>query len=152
MIRKKNKWTRYRWTGYPSKLIRLLQALYNQSQSAVRVNRRAHRVVQNSCRSQTRMCHLPQLFNILLELVMLMALDDAKIGACIQGEQISNLRFADDIVLIEDTPEELQTLVNRVYKSSSDYGLKINIAKTEVQVIGKGKCDLSITMNNNRLN
>ena len=65
--------------------------------------------------------------NILLELVMLMALDDTRIGACIQGEQINNLRFADDIV-------------NRVYESSSDYGLKINIAKTEVQVISKGKC------------
>ena len=97
------------------------------------------------------MCHLPQLFNILLELVMLMALDDTRIGACIQGEQINNLRFADDIVLIAETPEELQTLVNRVYESSSDYGLKINIAKTEVQVISKGKCELSITINNNRL-
>ena len=91
---------------------------------------------------------------------MLMALDDAQIGACIQGEQIgaciqgeqiNNLGFADDIVLIAETPEELQTLVNRVYESSSDYGLKINIAKTEMQVISKGKCDLSITINNNRL-
>ena len=124
-----------------------LQPIPECSQS----KRRAHRVVQNSSWSQTRMCHLPQLFNILLELVMLMALDDAQIGACIQGEQINNLRFADDIVLIAETPEELQTFVNRVYESSSDYGLKINIAKTEVQVISKGKCDLSITINNNRL-
>ena len=44
-----------------------------------------HRVVQNSSWSQTRMCHLPQLFNILLELVMLMALDDVQIGPCMQG-------------------------------------------------------------------
>ena len=80
-----------------------------------------------------------------------MALDDIQIGACIQGEQINNLRFKYDIVLIAESQEELQTLVNRVYKSSSDYGLKINIAKTEVQVISKGKCDLSITINNNRL-
>ena len=72
---------------------------------------RAHRVVQNISWSQTRMCHLPKLFNIHLELLMLMASDDALIGACIQGEQINNLRFADDVVLIAETPEELETLI-----------------------------------------
>ena len=144
-------WKAVEFFGYPSKLIRLLQALYNQSQSAVRVNGELTEWFKTAIGVRHGCVISPQLFNILLEPVMLMALDDARIGACIQGEQINNLRFADDIVLIAETPEELQTLVNRVYESSSDYGLKINIAKTEVQVISKGKCELSITINNSRL-
>ena len=44
-------------------------------------------------------------------------------------------KFADDVVFIAETTRELQTIVDRVYKSSNDYGLgfKINIAKTEVK-------------------
>ena len=116
-------WKAMEFFGYRNKLIRLLQALYNQSQSAVRVNGELTELFKTVARVKQRCVISPQLFNILLELVMLMALDDAQIGACIQGEQINNLRFADDIVLIAETPEELQTLVNRVYESSSDYGL-----------------------------
>ena len=82
---------------------------------------------------------------------MLMALDGVQIGATIQGEQINNSSFVDGIVLIAKTPEELQTLVDRVYKSNSNYGIKIIIAKTEVQIISKGKCDLSISINSYRL-
>ena len=70
---------------------------------------------------------------------MLIPLEDTEIGATIQGCRINNLRFADDIVLIAENPEDLQTLVDKVFRASSDYGLKINIQKTEVQVISKRK-------------
>ena len=58
---------------------RLLEALYNQFQSAVRVNGELTEWFK------TEMCYLPQLLNILLELVMLMALADIHIGANIQS-------------------------------------------------------------------
>ena len=62
----------------------------------------------------------------------------SNLEACIQGEQISNLRCAEDIVLIAETPEDLQTLVDRFYKSIvTTTSSKTNIAKTEVQVISK---------------
>ena len=79
----------------------------------------------------------PQLFNILLEVVMLYATHNVNIGAKIQGQLISNLRFADDIVILAESANDLQNLVDKVYENSSNLGLKINIAKTEVQVIGK---------------
>ena len=99
--------------GYPAKIIRLLQALYKQSQSAVRVNGELTDWFATAVGVRQGCVISPQLFNILLELVMLFALEDTEIGATIQGCRINNLRFADDIVLIAESPEDLQTLLTR---------------------------------------
>ena len=39
---------------------------------------------------------------------------------------ISNLRYADDVVLIANSMDELQDLVNRVKESSLQFGLALN--------------------------
>jgi len=44
----------------------------------------------------------PLLFNILLEVVMALALEDEELGARTAGIRISNLRFADDISLLAE--------------------------------------------------
>ena len=93
----------------------------------------------------------PQLFNILLEVVMLYATHNVNIGAKIQGQLISNLRFADDIVILAESANDLQNLVDKVYENSSNLGLKINIAKTEVQVIGKKENHIKININGTTL-
>ena len=78
----------------------------------------------------------PQLFNIELELVMTYATCDATVDFHIQGQLVNNQRFADDIALLAESNEDLQTLVTAVY-TSTDMGLKINIGKTEVQVLNQ---------------
>ena len=70
----------------------------------------------------------PQMFNILLEVVMLYATHNVNIGAKIQGQLISNLRFANNIVILAESANDLQNLVDKVYEYSSNLGLKINIA------------------------
>ena len=80
---------------------------------------------------------------------MLYATYDTTIG--IEWHLINNLRFADDIILIADTERNLQTLVDKVYRSSSNFGLKINITKTEVQDISKQPQPLNITINGETL-
>ena len=69
-------------------------------------------------------------------MVMLHAIYDTPIGINIQGHLIDNLRFADDIVLLACNEIDLQFIVDCVQQWSSNFGLKINIAKTEVQVMG----------------
>ena len=68
---------------------------------------------------------------------MLYAIHNVAIGINIQGERISDLCFADDIVILAESANDLQNLVDKVYENSSNLGLKINLAKTEIQVIGK---------------
>ena len=53
-------------------------------------------------------------------------------GFRIGGKNISNLRYADDIVLLATTPEELQELVNRVESAAREYDMSINARKTKV--------------------
>ena len=51
----------------------------------------------------------------------------------IDGEFLSNLRFADDIFLCTETPQELQQMLQEL-SDESRMGLKMNIAKTKVMV------------------
>ena len=65
------------------------------------------------------------------------------------GEEYSNLRYADDTVLIAETIEELQDLVNEVKERSLAKGLKMNVKKTKTMVIRRNidedcKIDISV--------
>ena len=53
----------------------------------------------------------------------------------IDGEFLSNLRFADDIFLCTETPQELQQLLQELSDERRRMGLKMNIAKTKVMVV-----------------
>ena len=48
---------------------------------------------------------------------------------------ITNSRYADDVVLIAGGMEELQKLVNRDSKASSQFGLSLNPSKIKVMKI-----------------
>ena len=53
----------------------------------------------------------------------------------IDGEFLSNPRFADDIFLFTETPQELQHMLQELSDESGRMGLKMNIAKTKVNVV-----------------
>lgn len=53
-------------------------------------------------------------------------------GININGEFLSNLRFADDIILFSETATQLQEMVNELYTVSYEIGLELNITKTKV--------------------
>ena len=137
--------------GFPDKYIRLLQTLYNQSLSAVRVNGSLTDWFSTKVGVRQGCIISPQLFNILLEVAMLHALHDSNIGACMNGRVINNLRFDDDIALLAESKEDLQTLVSDVFKSSSQLGLKISLSKTQVQVIGRNSTQINIQIENHTL-
>ena len=74
-------------------------------------------------------------------------------GIKVGGSNINNIRYADDTVIIADTPEKLQALLDTVNRESERMGLKINIKKTEVVVASKNReppiCNIMI--NNSRV-
>ena len=53
----------------------------------------------------------------------------------IDGEFLSNLRFADDIFLCTETPQELQQMLQELSDESRQMGVKMNITKTKVMVV-----------------
>ena len=54
-------------------------------------------------------------------------LDEAQAGNKIAGRNINNLRYADDITLMAESKEELQSLLMK--EESEKVGLKLNIQK-----------------------
>ena len=59
-------------------------------------------------------------------------LDDAQAGIKTPGRNISNLRYADDIILMAESEEELKSLFMKVKEESEKAGLKLNIQKTKI--------------------
>ena len=63
-------------------------------------------------------------------------LDEVQAGIKIARRNINNLRYADDIILMSQSEEELKTLLMKVKKESEKVGLKLNIQKTKIMASG----------------
>ena len=59
-------------------------------------------------------------------------LDEAQAGIKIVGRNIKNLRYADDTTIMEESEEELKSLLMKVKEESEKTGLKLNIQKTKI--------------------
>ena len=53
-------------------------------------------------------------------------------GIKIAGRNINNLRYADDTTLMEESEEELKSLLMKVKEESEKVGLKLDIQKTKI--------------------
>ena len=56
-------------------------------------------------------------------------LTEAQTGIKIAGRNINNLRYADDIILMAESEEELKSLLMKVKEESKKVGLKVSIQK-----------------------
>ena len=63
-------------------------------------------------------------------------LEKTQAGIKIAGRNISNLRYADDITLMEESEEELKNLLMKVKVESEKVGLKLSIQKTKIMAFG----------------
>ena len=64
------------------------------------------------------------------------ALDEAQAVIKITGRNINNLRDADDTTLVEESEEELKSLLMKVKEENEQVGLKLNIQKTKTIATG----------------
>ena len=63
-------------------------------------------------------------------------LKEAQAGIKVVGRNINNLRYADDTTLMEESQEELKSLLMKVKEESEKVGLKFNIQKTKIMAFG----------------
>ena len=59
-------------------------------------------------------------------------LDEAQAELKTAGRNINNLRYADDTTLMEESEEELKSLLIKVKEEIEKTGLKLNIQKTKI--------------------
>ena len=59
-------------------------------------------------------------------------LEEIQAGMKTAGRIINNLRYADDTTLMEESEEELKSLLMKVKEASEKVGLGLNIQKTKI--------------------
>lgn len=124
-------------TGLDDKDIRIIANLYWKQKANVRIEE-CHSDEIEICRGLRQGCILsPLLFNIYSEELFKETLEEATDGIKVNGVVINNIRYADDTLLVADTPDGLQRLLNRVAEAGLEYGLKLNGAKTKYMIISK---------------
>jgi len=119
--------------GFPPQLVQLLKNLYRQQRANVRTD--GHTSVWFKMKQGARQGYNLSLclFNNFAEQVLWKALQGSSGGFRISGKTISNLRYADDIVLLATSPEKLQELVNHVESAAINYNMKMNAAKMKTK-------------------
>ena len=69
------------------------------------------------------------------QLIASVSEDEAQAGIKIVGRNISNLRYADDTILMAEI-KELKSLLMKVKEESEKVGLNLNIQKTKIMASG----------------
>ena len=59
-------------------------------------------------------------------------LEETQAGIKIAGWNINNLRYADYIILMAESEEEIKSLLMKVKEESEKVGFKLNIQKTKI--------------------
>ena len=59
-----------------------------------------------------------------------------KLESRLPGENINNLRYADDTTLTAESEEEIKSLLMKVKEESEKVGLKLNIQKMKIMASG----------------
>ena len=121
--------------GIDGKDIQIIGNLYWRQKAAIRVGkeRSDYTDIQRGVRQG---CVLsPYLFNIYTEFIFRESQELT--GVNIGGENINSLRYADDTVLMTNSKEDLNELVQEVKHHSRRAGLEMNAKKTKAMVFSK---------------
>jgi len=113
--------------GYPLHSIELLAKLYRKQLAKVKIAGTLSEWFPVKKGVRQRCVLSPYLFNILAEMAMRETLYGIQGGLQIGGQMTTNLRYADDIILLATSEAELQELVDRLDRVSRRYSLLINI-------------------------
>ena len=130
-------WKIWKEMGIPDHLTCLLRNLYAGQEATVRTRHGTIGWFQIGKGVHQGCVLSPCLFNLYTEyIVRNIGLDEAQAGIKISGININNLRYADDITLMEESEEELKSFLMKVKEESEKVGLKLNIQKFKIMASG----------------
>lgn len=129
-------WNCLREQGIHTKYINILQTIYKETQAKVKLERVGTTFPINRGVKQGDPIS-PKLFTALLETIFRnMNIEDQSFGININGERLTHLRFADDIVILAENHEDIQAMLTKLDTESQKVGLYMNPTKTKVMTNG----------------
>ena len=136
-------WAVLKSYGVDSRLINLLRDINETSQAAVRVDGETEQWFKTNRGTRQGDPISPTVFIADLERAM-DKIKERESGISIQGININNLRFADDVDLLEEKRAELEHSLKILNEEAKKYGLAINIGKTKMMIFGGNKTEPTI--------
>ena len=124
-------------------MVTLLRQIYEKAQSAVRIGNEYREWFHTDVGTRQGDPLSPLLFIAYLDRVMDQVRQNT-IGIQIGGMLINNLKFADDIDLIDEDFSSLQRQIELTKENAEQVGLLLNTNKTKVMVFGERKPGNSI--------
>jgi len=127
---------------FPEQIITILQNLYQDSKCAVRTNGNTSEWFSVMTGVRQGCILSPLLFAIVMDWVMRQSIGNKEWA---DGIRLTDLDFADDVVLIDKNVEKLQELTTAVEQEASKVGLRMNSDKCQVMVSGdwEGRSDIN---------
>ena len=138
---KRNKlWEALEEIGVSSKMIKMIQAIYSQVKAKVRFGSTISETINCPLGVKQGCLLSPALFSVLINKVAQKVAQGGRMGYQFinGGKEIFSLLFADDIVLISQTPAGLQNQINNLKKISEELGLEVNLEKTKSMIFRRG--------------
>ncbi|KAI8434265.1 hypothetical protein MSG28_012359 [Choristoneura fumiferana] len=123
-------WEAMKTQNVEAKYIKVLKYLYENSTSRVKLETTGPPIeIKRGVRQGDPLS--PKIFIAVLESII-SKLNWSTVGLNINGERISHLRFADDLVLLSENSGELEYMIDTLQKASRQKGLEMNFSKTKV--------------------
>jgi hypothetical protein len=122
--------------GIPDKIINIMKSFYRGSRCAVLVDGvlseffEIHSGVRQGCVLS------PLLFGIVMDWILKTAMKERAGLEWVDGGKLSDLDFADDVALLHDSWEGMQTLTSSLEEVAKKFGLVINVVKTKIMTVG----------------
>ena len=122
--------------GVPGKLVDLVKMWYRNVKAKVRINDVDSDWFESKVGVRQGDTLSPLLFNIFINGIV-EKVKQSSIGVLIGDTLVSELMFADDMVLSAENEPELSVLVAKVKEFCYEWRLEVNVEKTKVMVVSK---------------
>ncbi len=138
-------WQKVLSIGIDGKVLRVIQNMYKNAKSCVQNNSQLSDFFECNIGVRQGENLSPLLFSIFLNDLERVMHDNTK-GICLEFNldnidwciKLFTLLYADDTILISETPQDLQNMLNTLYSYCYKWKLKVNASKTKIVIFSRG--------------
>ena len=117
--------------GVTGKMLNIIQAMYQNSVNAIRVNGKLSNPFESKNGVKQGDNASPLCFNLFIN-HLICELKKCKIGIEVEGTIVNTLEYADGIALIAKNPHDMQVLLDKLNNWCTKWFVKVNAEKTKV--------------------
>jgi len=137
-------WLKLFRMGVNAKMLRIIRDMYNKVKSCVKGCNSFSEFFDCAIGLKQGEVISPILFSLFLEDLELFMSDNCECGLTIDDMTFILLLFADDMVILGNSIEDLQNSLNKLSEYCTKWGLEVNAGKTKIMVFRKrGRLRLS---------